>query len=101
MIDFPITDLLDDTVYVAWLEQHRHPTGLVCPRCQSTDRRLFRQHDYFPTYRCRVCQRTYTILTGTVFAKTGQRPATGECQTHHAGRRPAMSFGDCLHIKTS
>jgi transposase len=35
-----------------------------------------RQHDYFPTYRCRVCQRTYTILTGTVFAKTRQRPAT-------------------------
>src|SRR6266487_1314813 len=56
--------------------KYLHPTGLVCPRCQSTDRRLFRQHDHFPTYRCRVCQRTYTILTGSVFAKTRQRPAT-------------------------
>jgi transposase-like protein len=32
--------------------------------------------DYFPTYRCRKCQRTYTILTGSVFEKTRQRPAT-------------------------
>ena len=73
MIDFPITELLDDAVCVAWLEQHLR---LVCPRCQSTERRLFRRHDHFPTYRCRECQRTYTILTGTVFAKTRQSPAT-------------------------
>jgi transposase-like protein len=76
MIDFPMTDLLDDPACVAWLEQYLHPTGLVCPRCRSTDRRLFRRHPFFPTYRCRICQRTYTILTGTVFAKTRQRPAT-------------------------
>jgi hypothetical protein len=51
MIDFPITELLDDATCVAWLEQHLHPTGLVC-------------------------QRTYTILTGSVFAKARQSPAT-------------------------
>ena len=61
---------------VAWLEQHLHPTGLVCPRCQSTECQLFRRHDHFPTYRCRACQRSDTILTGTVFDKTRQRPAT-------------------------
>ena len=76
MIDFPMTELLDESACVAWLEQHLHPTGLVCPRCQSTSRRLFRRHDHFPTYRCRDCQRTYTILTGSVFEKTRQRPAT-------------------------
>jgi len=76
MIDFPMTELLDDPACVAWLEQHFHPTGLVCPRCQSTNRRLFRRHEHFPTYRCRDCQRTYTLLTGTVFEKTRQRPAT-------------------------
>ena len=76
MIDFPITELLDDATCVAWLEQHLHPAGLACPRCQSTDRRLFRKHPFFPTYRCRSCQRTYTILTGSVFAKTRQSPAT-------------------------
>src|SRR6266487_1575425 len=61
---------------VTWLEQHLHPTGLLCPRCQSSERRLFRQHLFFPTYRCRLCQRTYTILIGSVFAKTRQPPAT-------------------------
>ena len=76
MIDFPITELLDDATCVAWLEQHLHPTGLACPRCHSTDRRLFRKHPFFPTYRCRSCQRSYTILTGTVFVKTRQSPAT-------------------------
>ena len=76
MIDFPITELLDDATCVTWLGQQLHPTGLACPRCQSTDRRLFRRHEYFPTYRCRKCQRTYTILTGSVFEKTRQRPAT-------------------------
>jgi transposase-like protein len=76
MIDFPITELLDDATCVAWLEQHLHPTGLACPRCQSTDRRLFRRHEHFPTYRFRNCQRTYTILTGSLFEKTRQSPAT-------------------------
>jgi transposase-like protein len=76
MIDFPMTDSLDDAACVTWLEQHLHPTGLLCPRCQSSERRLFRQHPFFPTYRCRLCQRTYTILTSSMFAKTRQPPAT-------------------------
>ena len=76
MSDFPLTDLLDDPACAAWLEQHLHPTGLSSPRCHGTSRRLFRRHDYFPTYRCRDCQRTYSILTGTLFEKTRQRPAT-------------------------
>lgn len=76
MIDFPITELLDDAACSAWLEHYLHPSGLVCPRCHNSDRRLFRSHAFFPTYRCRSCQRTYTILTDTVFAKTRQRPST-------------------------
>lgn len=75
MIDFPITDMLEDAACVAWLEQYLHPTGLVCPRCHGTERRLFRRHAFFPTYRCRACQRTYTLLTDTVFEKTRQPPA--------------------------
>src|SRR5919199_1220092 len=76
MIDFPITDLLDEAECAGWLERHLHPMGLVCPRSQGTERRLFRHHVFFPTYRCRTCQRTYTVLTGTVFEKTRQPPAT-------------------------
>jgi transposase-like protein len=72
----PITDLLDDSICMPWLEQHLHPDGLKCPRCASTARRLFRDQGHFPAYRCRSCDGYYTLLTGTVFEKTRQRPAT-------------------------
>jgi hypothetical protein len=42
MIDFPITDLLDDAASTQWLEQHLHPNGLHCPHCDSANGRLFR-----------------------------------------------------------
>ncbi|NJO83883.1 MAG: IS1 family transposase [Blastochloris sp.] len=76
MIDFPITDLLDDAICLQWLEQHLHPDGVVCPQCGSADRRLFVRNQAFPGYRCRACATYYTILTGTAFEKTRQRPAT-------------------------
>src|SRR5918912_954879 len=76
MIDFPITELLDDGTSLIWLGRHLHPEGLHCPRCRSTARRLFRAQGHFPAYRCRACGGYYTLLTGTVFAKTRQRPAT-------------------------
>lgn len=31
---------------------------------------------HVPAYRCRACEGYYTLLTGTVFAKIRQRPAT-------------------------
>jgi transposase-like protein len=76
MIDFPITELLDDSLSLIWLERHLHPGGLHCPRCGSAARRLFRDQRHFPAYRCRACDAYYTLLTGTVFEKTRQRPAT-------------------------
>ena len=76
MIDFPMTDLLDDNSCTNWLKRHLHPEGLKCPHCGSLERRLFRQQGHFPAYRCRLCDGYYTLLTGTVFAKTRQRPAT-------------------------
>ena len=76
MIDFPIAELLDDGICLIWLERHLHPEGLVCPHCQSPERRLFRPQGAFPAYRCRACDGYYTLLTNTVFAKTRQRPAT-------------------------
>jgi hypothetical protein len=76
MIDFPITDLLDDDRCSLWLERYLHPRGLQCPHCGSPDRRLVRVQGHFPAYRCRVCAGDDTWLTGTVFAKTRQPPAT-------------------------
>jgi len=76
MIDFPIADLLDDSICLIWLERYLHPDGLRCPHCRHTERRLFRPQQLFPAYRCRACDGYYTLLTGTAFAKTRQRPAT-------------------------
>jgi transposase-like protein len=76
MIDFPITNLLDDDTCTSWLERHLHPEGLKCPHCGSADRRPFRAQGHFPAYRCRACDGYYTLLTGTVFEKTRQRPVT-------------------------
>jgi transposase-like protein len=76
MIDFPITELLDTSICLIWLERHLHPDGFVCPHCGSTKRRLFRQQKHFPAYRCRDCNGYYTLLTDTVFEKTRQSPAT-------------------------
>jgi transposase-like protein len=76
MIDFPITDLLDDSICMIWLERHLHPDGFNCPHCGSDNRRFFRQQKHFPAYRCRECDGYYTLLTGTAFEKTRQRPAT-------------------------
>src|SRR5215475_947697 len=76
MIDFPIADLLDNIICTAWLEHHLHPEGLTCPHCGRSDQRLFRAQGHFPAYRCRVCNGYYTLLTGAVFAKSHQPPAT-------------------------
>ena len=76
MIDFPITELLDDSICLMWLECHLHPDGFACPHCHRRERRLFRQQGAFPAYRCRACGGYYTLLTNTVFEKTRQRPAT-------------------------
>jgi transposase-like protein len=76
MIDFPIAELLDDSICLLWLERHLHPDGFACPRCHRPERRLFRQQGAFPAYRCRACDGYYTLLTNTAFEKTRQRPAT-------------------------
>lgn len=76
MIDFPMAELMDDDICTLWLKRYLHPQGFVCPRCGHAERRLFRAQEHFPAYRCRACEGSYTRLTGTVFAKTRQRPAT-------------------------
>ena len=71
-----MAELRDDGTCTLWLERHLHPEGLTCPYCGHPKRRLFRAQAHFPAYRCRACQGYDTLLTGTVFAKTRQRPAT-------------------------
>lgn len=76
MIDFPMTDLFDDSLCLLWLERHLHPQGFGCPHCSSTNRRFFRHQGSYDAYRCRACDSYYTLLSGTVFEGSRQRPAT-------------------------
>lgn len=76
MIDFAISELLDESACVRWLEKYLHPQGLVCPHCGNAERWLFRAQGYFPAYRCKACKGYYTLLSGTVFQKTHQQPST-------------------------
>jgi transposase-like protein len=76
MIDFPITDLFDDSLCLLWLERHLYPDGFVCPQCGSANRRRFRTQGYYDAYRCRECDGYYTLLSGTAFEGSRQRPAT-------------------------
>jgi transposase-like protein len=76
MIDFPIGELLDEEASTVWLEKHLHPDGLACPRCGARERRVARRKGPFLGYRCLACDRYHTILTGTAFEKTRQKPST-------------------------
>ena len=62
MIDFPITDVLDEEACLSWLEQHLHPEGVTCPKCGSGERRLAQQHGSWPAWRCKACDRYDTLL---------------------------------------
>jgi transposase-like protein len=114
MIDFPIGELMDDSICTLWLERYLHPQGMTCPHCGSGTRRLFRAQEHFLAYRCRACDGYYTLLTGTVFAKTRQRPATlvlllrgvakGEPTARLArelglSRKPLHTLRRCIHTK--
>ena len=72
---FPSTDLLAADACRAWRERQLQPQGVVCPTCDSSDRRLFRRQR-IPAYRCRAGHTYSTVLSGTVFAKTRQSAAT-------------------------
>ena len=76
MLDFPLHGLMDEAACLTWLEKHLHPQGRTCPRCGASQRRPAKQGGCFPAFRCTTCDRYHTILTGTAFAKTRQKPST-------------------------
>jgi transposase-like protein len=77
-MEFPITDLLDYTSSVAWITQHFHPMGFNCPECGAprSQARIFREtrRSQLVVYRCRQCDMTYNLYTGTIFQQTHLTP---------------------------
>ena len=78
-MDFPIIDLLDEEMSVAWLMKHFHPHGLKCPHCQrpQDESRFFRANagSGLTVYRCNHCQGIYHLYSGTLFEGSQLTPA--------------------------
>ena len=55
---------MDEEASTIWLERNLHAEGLRCPRCRSKDRRLARRGTFIG-YRCKACDRYFTILNST------------------------------------
>jgi len=77
-MDFPLLEITDDTLAEQWLHKYFHPHGLHCPRCNTSveQARRFRKtrRSHVTTYRCRHCDKLYTVYTGTLFANKHLRP---------------------------
>jgi transposase-like protein len=78
-MDFPIIDLLDEEMSVAWLLKHFHPEGLKCPRCHADqhEARYFRANggSGLVVYRCNRCDGIYHLYSGTLFEGSQLTPS--------------------------
>lgn len=77
VMDFPITDLMDQGACYCVLVDLLHPKGLACPRCRRADGFRIHRRNRAPVldYRCGHCRRVFNAFTGTVFQKTPRRPS--------------------------
>ena len=79
MLEFPLTELLDEQACYDFLLRTLHPDGLHCPDGHPLP------HDQAPhdrhrapimDYRCRQCGAVFNLFTGTIWSKTRFRCAT-------------------------
>lgn len=77
-MDFPLLDITDDALAEQWLHKYFHPNGLQCLWCRTSfaQARWFGQtrRSHVTQYRCRRCDKVFTVYAGTVFAYKQLRP---------------------------
>lgn len=76
-MDFPITDLMDESACYAKLLSLLHPDGLHCPQCHASERigvHRYRRQEV-PDHRCDGCGRVFNIFTATKLHGTRRRPS--------------------------
>ncbi|MBF2022288.1 MAG: hypothetical protein IGR93_19895, partial [Hydrococcus sp. C42_A2020_068] len=77
-MEFPLNDLLNRDKCRQWILEHFHPDGLSCPNCKAgvEQARRFRttHRSQLRVYRCRVCDHTYNLYSGTLLAQHHLRP---------------------------
>jgi transposase-like protein len=76
MIQWALTDLLDEQACYDYLLQALHPKGLHCPAGHylPADQAPHDRHRApIMTYRCRICGKVFNLFTGTIWSKTHYR----------------------------
>ena len=77
-IEFPMVELMSSQSSYEWLVKYFHRKGIQCPHCGSgmEGARPFRvtKSSQVPDYRCRSCEKTYNVYSGTVFEGRRLRP---------------------------
>ena len=72
-MEFPITDLLNREKCTQWILEHFHPHGFGCQNCSAgvEQARKFRttHRSQLTVYRCRQCDHTYNLYSGTLLAQ--------------------------------
>ena len=73
MLEFPITELMDDQACYDFLIGVLHPKGLCCPEGHKVARgQAPHMSDRAPLvdYRCRTCGKVFNLFTGTLWSGT-------------------------------
>jgi transposase-like protein len=77
-MEFPITDLLSREQCTQWIVEHFHSNGFGCKHCGAgvEQARKFRttHRSQLTVYRCRQCDQTYNLYTGTLLEQHHLRP---------------------------
>jgi transposase-like protein len=77
----------------------------VCPHCQSNDIAFYgKDQNGRQRFKCRVCHRTYNILTGTPMARACKPEKWGQyisCMTEHMSVRKIVASGIGVHQVTA
>ncbi|NJP11147.1 MAG: hypothetical protein HC866_18115 [Leptolyngbyaceae cyanobacterium RU_5_1] len=72
-MEFPITNLRDRANCSQWIIEHFHPNGFGCQNCGAgvEPTRKFRttRRSQLTVYRCRQCNQTYNLYSGTLFGR--------------------------------
>lgn len=76
-MDFPISELMDESACDAKLLSPLHPDGLRCPQCHASERigaHRYRRREV-PDHRCDGRGRVFNLFTGTRLHGTRRRPS--------------------------
>ena len=77
-MDFPISELMNESACYSKLLSLLHPQGLRCPQCNASERigvHRYRRKEV-PDHRCDGCGRVFNIFTATKLHGTRRRPST-------------------------